>query len=111
MDHYRHTREYIFKRASESQPSSTNTSYINSTSNTDMDIELDEDATDTTEPVEFTPDVREEWKGKDLWENETVTWDYEGVYSTTLFTAKAQETIEKHDPKKVTEDCITVLTH
>ncbi|XP_072038382.1 arylsulfatase B-like [Amphiura filiformis] len=44
--------------------------------------------------------VKEIWTGKDLRANETMEWKYEGVYSTTLFTHKAQETIERHDPKE-----------
>ena len=45
---------------------------------------------------------KESWEGKDLWENETVVWEHEGEYSTTLFSQRAQDIIEKHNPEQVT---------
>ncbi|XP_072014249.1 arylsulfatase B-like [Amphiura filiformis] len=53
-----------------------------------------------TYPKESGYASKEVCNGKDLRANETMEWRYEGVYSTTLFTHKAQETIEWHDPKK-----------
>ena len=43
------------------------------------------------------------WTGWDLRENEEPVHDYEGIYSTHLFTQKAQKIIEEHDKTKVIE--------
>ncbi|XP_071954759.1 arylsulfatase J-like [Antedon mediterranea] len=47
------------------------------------------------------PGKRKMWKGFDLRENDkNIAWDYQGEYSTHLFTKKAQKIIKKHDKSK-----------
>ncbi|XP_072038381.1 arylsulfatase B-like [Amphiura filiformis] len=101
-DHYVHNRTYIFKSNPLGASYSVNASYINSTTDNNLNTVIDD--LEDVGPAKYAGNkdngIREYWSGKDLWENETVTWEHKGVYSTTLFTGKAQETIEKHDSKK-----------
>ncbi|XP_033126280.1 arylsulfatase B-like [Anneissia japonica] len=47
------------------------------------------------------PGKRKLWKGFDLREDDdNIAWNYQGFYSTHLFTKKAQRIIKKHDPAK-----------
>ena len=102
MDHYNHSRTYIYK-----VKANQNTVYISSTNTTTktdlINVGGDIEPEDEISGEYVDPDVvtREVWNGKDLWTDETVEWRYEGVYSNTLFTMKAQNVIDNHDPKKV----------